>query len=151
MTLSQGEYQAIIDDQSKVITADIVWRRSRQILSAMEFRVNINNEEGYPIFLRGWYNPDSGKLSYSIIHRNVGRIYGLDLGAEHRNPDGRLIGETHKNYWWEGDHDKWAYSPEDITETWNNPIGVWEQFCDEVNLNHSGRMRPPIHPGRQLV
>ena len=40
-----------------------------------------------------WYSPTSGKLSYAIIHRIVGRIYGLDLGADHRNPVGEVVGE----------------------------------------------------------
>lgn len=41
--------------------------------------------------------------------RGVGRIYGLDLGAAHVNPDGAPIGETHKNYWSPGHRDKWAF------------------------------------------
>ena len=52
MTLSQGEFEAIIDDPSKGIATDIVWRRSH-IYRAREFKVDINTEEGYPIFLRG--------------------------------------------------------------------------------------------------
>ncbi len=84
MTLSQGEFEAIIQDQSKLIAADIVWRRS-DVLRAMEFRVNINNEEGYPIFLRGWYNPDSGKLSYSIIHLFIATWAGFTALTWERN------------------------------------------------------------------
>ena len=143
MTLSQEEFKAIINNQTKVIPENIEWRAGRNS-SALEFRSDIFIVEGHPIFVRGWFYPDSGKLSYSIIHRSVGRIYGLDLGAQHRNPDGQLVGETHKNFWREGYRDKWAYSPEDITAPWNNPFKVWEQFCAEANLVHSGTMSQQV-------
>ena len=92
----------------------------------------------------GWYNPLSGKLSYAVIHRTIGRIYGLDLGADHRNPGGDLVGEKHKHHHWKEDlRDREAYVPEDITEPWNRPVEVWKQFCNEANLRHSGIMHEP--------
>ena len=123
MTLSQQEYRTIIDDTSKVINENIVWEGAANS-PRREFRLDIESGEGYPIFVKGWYNPSSGKLSYSIIHRGVGgRIYGLDLGADHQNPDGKFVGEKHKNYWVPGYRDKWAYVPPDITEPWHRPRG----------------------------
>ena len=101
--------------------------------------------------MKGWYNPSSGKLSYAVIHQSVGRIYGLDLGAEHHNPDGTPVGEKHKNYWVPGSRDKWAYVPEDITEPWNRPLEVWRQFCTEAKLTHSGTMSQPAVQGRFLL
>ena len=142
MTLSQQEYDDIIADRSKRIDDNIVWE-GIQNSSAREFRIDIDSDQGHPIFLKGWYNPYSGKLSYAIIHRSVGRIYGLDLGADHRNPDGQSVGEKHKNYWVPGFRDKWAYVPPDITETWDRPADVWSQFCDEAKLTHLGTMIPP--------
>lgn len=142
MTLSQQEYNTIISDPTKVIHEDILWE-GHPSSSRREFRIEVESEEGYPIFLKGWYNPSSGKLSYSVIHRSVGRIYGLDMGADHQNPDGQWVGEKHKNYWVPGSRDKWAYVPPDITETWNRPVEVWRQFCAEANLAHSGVMTPP--------
>ena len=143
MTLSQQEYNAIIDDDTKVVAEDIAWQ-PRSNSPAREFRIDIDSDEGYPIFVKGWYNPFSGKLSYAIIHRSVGRIYGLDLGAEHRNPNGELVGEKHKNYWVPGSRDNWAYVPEDITETWNRPVAAWKQFCDEARLRHTGTIQYPL-------
>jgi hypothetical protein len=145
--MSQQEYDAIINDRTKVIEADIVWEGAGNSLTR-EFRMDIASDEGHPIFVKGWYNPRSGKLSFSIIHRTVGgRIYGLDLGAEHYNPDGKPVGEKHKNYWVSGYRDKWAYVPDDITGTWDRPIQVWEQFCAEVSLSHSGTIRHPDTQG----
>lgn len=142
MTLSQGEYDAIIADGTKRIEGDIFWG-SDQHSSAMWFRVDVDSDAGYPLFLQGWYNFYSGKLSYTIIYRGVGRIYGLDLGAAHVNPDGAPIGETHKNYWSPGHRDKWAFVPEDISHPWSDPVGVWAQFCAEARLEHHGIMHLP--------
>ena len=150
MTLSQQEYCAIIGDTSKVINENIVWEGVSNS-PRREFRLDIESGEGYPIFVKGWYNVASGKLSYSIIHRVAGRIYGLDLGAEHINPDGEPVGEKHKNYWVAGYRDKWAYVPGDITEPWSRPVAVWAQFCFEARLEHRGIMRPPNVQGSMLI
>jgi len=95
----------------------------------------------------GRYNPDAGKLSYTLVYEGVGRIYALDLGADHRNPDGALVGRTHKHTWTEEFRDRRAYAPSDITEPWYRPVDVWRQFCDQARLRHSGVMRPPAVPG----
>lgn len=150
MTLSQLEYNAIINDVTKVIPEDIAWEGAG-ISATRKFTVDIQCDDGHPIFVKGWYNPRSGKLSYSIVHRSFGRIYGLDLGADHVNPDGRSVGEKHKNYWVPGSRDKWAYVPGDITEPWNRPAAVWRQFCNEGNIRHLGRLRDPVIQGSMLV
>ncbi len=142
MPLSRPEYEALIGDDTKSIAGDIEWEGRPNTL-ARQFRVDIDSESGHPIFVNGWYNPNSGKLSYALIHRTVGRIHGLDLGADHCNPDGEFVGEKHKNYWVPGSRDKWAYVPDDITETWDRPVAVWAQFCAEINLRHEGTLREP--------
>ena len=52
---------------------------------------------------------------------------------------------THKVRWTPEDQDKLAYLPEDITAEWWEPVVVWEQFCAEANLKHTGTMIGPIH------
>ena len=150
MPLSKEEYEAIINDGTKVVTGDIEWAGPPRS-PARQFRIDIDSDEGYPIFVKGWHNPRSGKLSFAIIHRTMGRIHGLDLGADHYNPDGNRVGEKHKNYWVPGSRDKWAYVPEDITETWDRPVAVWVQFCNEVTLRHLGTMRDPATQGGMLI
>lgn len=141
--MTDDEFRAILDDNSKVITGNISWAEDSDHSPAQEFRVEVNSVGGYPLFIQGRYNGSAGKLSFSMIYRGIGRIYGLDLGAAHRNPDGERVGEKHKNYWRDGARDKWAYVPEDITETWNRPVSVWNQFCAELKLTHAGTMSPP--------
>ena len=142
MPLSKEEYEAIVSNGTKRISGDITWEGRRNAPSR-EFRVDVESDADHPIFIKGWYNSHSGKLSYALIHRISGRIHGLDLGADHCNPDGELVGEKHKNYWVPGSRDKWAYVPDDITEPWNHPVAVWAQFCTEINLRHEGTLQGP--------
>ncbi len=143
MSITQEEFDAILTDDTKEIHGDIFWRDDPDHSQSQEFRAEVYSLSGQSMFIQGQYIPLTGKLSYAIIHRGEGRIYGLDLGADHRNPDGIRVGEKHKHRWQEGYQDKWAYVPDDITEPWNRPVEVWRQFCDEANLRHSGIMSNP--------
>ena len=144
-TLQEADVVAIIADTTKVVQSDIVWRPDESIRGAQQFRVRVSSAERNDLVLRGWFNHHSGKLSYTLLTPQVGRIYGLDLGANHNNENGeRLIG-THKVRWTPEDQDKRAYVPEDITAEWWESVVVWEQFCAEANLTHTGTMIGPIH------
>ncbi len=143
MILSQEEFEAIIGDLTKRIDGDIKWSEDEEHSPAIDFRVEILSEVGYPLFLKGRYNALSEKLSYHIIHKGVGRIYGLDLGQDHKNPDGRFVGEKHKHRWKELERDKVAYVPADITASANQPVTVWQQFCLEAQIIHNGSLQTP--------
>ena len=143
MNFSQQEFESILTDKSKQVSGNIIWVADEDHSPASGFKTPIHSEAGYPLVVCGYFNPMSGKLSFAIIHQSSGRIYALDLGADHRNPDGDMTGDPHKHRWREGSGDNWAYSPEDITEPWNRPLQVWEQFCSEANVAHSGMMDEP--------
>ena len=85
----------------------------------------------------------AAKLSFTIISSERGRIYALDMGKPHRNPDRMVVGRTHKHYWTETDKSDWAYEPDDITAPSNRPTEVWRQFCQEARISHNGIMHPP--------
>ena len=146
---TEQELRYLLDDKTKQISEDIFWRDDQDHSPAKEFRVAIDSEPGWPISVNGRWNPDSQKLSFTLIHDAAGRIIGLDLGdVEHPNPKPnreRLVG-THKHRWTVAHRDKWAYSPTDITAEWHQPAAVWRQFCAEVHIIHSGVVHPP---GRQ--
>ncbi len=101
-----------------------------------------------PLRVIGRFNPGTRKLSYALIHGRAGRIYGLDLGATHQNPDKTLLRGAHKNRWKAGERDRFAYRPPDITAEWDDPLTVWKQFCAEANLRHSGVLEHPFRPDR---
>ncbi len=58
MPLSQQEYDAIIADETKIIAENIVWESSPNS-PTRRFRAEVDSDEGYPIFVDGWYNPSS--------------------------------------------------------------------------------------------
>ena len=144
MTISQQEFESILHDDSKMIEGNIKWQHDEDHSPAREFKEKVNSDAGNPLFIVGRYSDLAGTLSYALILRGVGRIYALDLGADHRNPDGELVGIKHKHRWSDGFRDKQAYVPEDITEPWDRPIHVWRQFCRQARIRHQGRMNPPI-------
>ncbi len=139
--LSQDEFEELIADPRKYIQTDITWTQERS--PWLGFRAEITSPAGYPLFLKGSYNPMVAKLTYAIIHHQAGRIYGLDLGQEHRNPDGQSVGEIHKHRWNEPLRDKQAYVPPDITALVTEPEKVWEEFCQEAKITHNGTMASP--------
>ena len=143
MTITQQEFEGILADDTKEITHDLIWRDDEDHSPAREFRAAVASEAGYPLFVVGRYNSVIGTLTYALIHRAAGRIYALDLGADHHNPDCNRVGEKHKHRWTDGFRDKQAYVPEDITESWDRPVEVWGQFCTEARIRHRGRMYPP--------
>ena len=141
-----ADYKAIMNDDAKSITENIVWHDADDDPTVQKFRVYVDYPDIIDVmFIDGRYNPGAGKLSYTLVVPSVGRIYGLDLGMDHCNPNGEYVGCTHKNYWVEGAEDNWAYPPEDITASWSDPVEVWRQFCEEAKIRHTGTMpSPPI-------
>lgn len=147
--MKQSEFEDLINDSSKVIEGDIRWNEDEDHSPTVEFRADLSSESGYPIFVRGSYNPEAKALTYAIIHRSYGRIYGLDLGKDHHNPSCEYVGEKHKHRWDERLRDKQAYIPNDITAPIDRPLDVWKQFCLEAKINHDGLMHHP--PPIQMV
>lgn len=140
--MNQGEYEALMFDETKRIERDLAWADDEHP-AAVSFRVEVSSDAGYPLSIKGYLNRRSCKLSFVLLHRAEGCIYRLDLGAEHPNLDGTRIGETHKHRWSEEMGIKDAYVPQDITATLDEPTRVWEQFCDEAHIHHAGSLGEP--------
>ena len=143
MQITEQEFGAMMDDVSKHIDGDITWVEDVDHAPAVEFRVEVRSEAEYPLFINARWSPAACTLSYTLIHRGTGRVYALDLGAEHHNPTCQHVGETHKHRWSSAFADKQAYAPPDITAPWNDPVTVWMQFCAEARITHHGVLHPP--------
>lgn len=143
MSLTNTEFQALIDDASKRIEGNIRWLEDEDHYPSVEFRVRVDSSAGYPLFARGSFNTLNKALSYTIVHSQAGRIYALDIGRDHRNPTGEFVGEKHKHRWTERFRDKFAYVPQDITAPSSDPVTVWAQFCAEAKITHAGILHPP--------
>ncbi len=143
MARSNTEFAAILDDESKRIYGDISWQEDEDHSPSVEFRAEVESDAGWPLFVRGSYNRLISALSYVLILKTEGRIYGLDLGKEHHNPQCDQVGETHKHRWTGEFRDKQALVPNDITASPSDPVTVWRQFCDQAKLKHNGSMKSP--------
>lgn len=150
MSLTDAEFASILGDATKSITGDIVWGEDEDHSPARQFRAEVASSAGWPLFINGYYNPQARTLSYALILRTEGRIYGLDLGKDHHNPECNQVGERHKHRWSKGLRDKEAYVPNDITAPVSDPVGVWRQFCTEARLIHHGEMKQPPPEQREL-
>lgn len=145
---SEHDFDALLADPSKEIRGDVTWTRDSGSSRAVCFRVGVHTNPPCPLIAVGRFDPSAGKLTFALIHRRAGRIYGLDLGAAHRNPDGAILRGAHKHHWKPGWKDRIAYRPPDITAAWDDPVTVWKQFCAEANLRHTGVLERPYAPGR---
>lgn len=145
--ITEREFDAILSDVTKRINQNIAWVDDPSHKPAVVFRVPIASDGRYPLQAFGRWNPKAGKLSYGLLYQGVGRIYGLDMGMQHRNPTGQPLDDIHKHSWTSEFRDQLAYVPEDITALWNEPLEVWRQFCAEAKVVHSGTLAIPIWQG----
>ncbi len=143
MPITRAEFEALIADPSKRIEGDIRWSDDEDHSPAVQFRVEVGSDPGYPIFVNGRFNALAETLSFTLVHRTTGRIYGLDLGADHHNPTCTFVGEKHKHRWSDAWKDKEAYVPDDITSDIHDVREVWRQFCKEAGLDHRGALEDP--------
>ena len=141
--MKQRDFETLLVDTTKEIRADITWNDDEDHSPSVEFRVEVFSQARYPIFVRGSYNVLAQTLTYALIHRSFGRIYGLDMGKDHHNPSCTNVGRKHKHRWIEQLRDKEAYVPEDITTLVTEPVSVWKQFCLEARISHNGVMYIP--------
>lgn len=147
MPLTDSELAAILDDETKRIRSDVAWKEDEDHSPAREFRVEVESAGGWPLFVQGRYNSAARRLNYTLILKTAGRIYALDMGKKHRNPEGEQVGEKHKHRWSERYRDKEAYVPDDVKAPVSDPVAVWREFCAEARIRHEGRMERP--PARQ--
>ena len=141
MPLTDAEFVSILGDQEKCIRNDISWTKDEDHSLAWEFRVE--SHQGWPLFVKGRFSRHAGTLNYALILKTAGRIYGLDMGKDHHNPQCDQVGEKHTHVWSEQHSDKVAHVPTDVNAPVSDPVAVWEQFCAEARIRHDGTMRSP--------
>ena len=150
MPITQTEFDVMMADTTKRISGDLEWREDDDHSPAVEFRAEVQSDPGYPLLVVGRCNRLAGTLSYTLIHRPTGRVYGLDLGADHHNPTCEHVGEKHKHRWTDVHGTKMAYVPADITASADETVLAWEEFCREARISHGGRLPVP-GPAQQVL
>ena len=144
MSLSDAEFDTILSG-SKRIEGNIYWTEDEDRSPARSFRAEVQTDSGWDIFVQGRYNRPASKLTYALILRAEGRVYALDMGRDHHQ-----VGEIHKHRWTEQLRDKNVYAPIDITASVHDPVGVWDQFCQEAGIEHDGRLAYPSYTERLI-
>src|SRR3972149_10125941 len=99
MPLTNAEFESILGEETKVVEGDIIWTDDEDHSPSVEFRVSVQSESGWALFIRGSMNPLVGALTFALILKTEGRIYALDLGKDHHNPSCDRVGERHKHRW----------------------------------------------------
>lgn len=142
MPLTDTEFAAILQD-AKEIAEDIRWLGDEDDSPALGFRAEVGSNGGWSLFVQGHHNRRIAKLTYALILRTEGRIYGLCLGNDHHNPQCNQVGPKHMHRWTERYRDKEAYVPSEITASASDPVSVWQQFGAAAGIRHQGRMFSP--------
>jgi hypothetical protein len=145
MIFTESAMKIILNDSTKIINGDIRWQKDEDHSPTVEFFVSVDCESGYPLRIRGSYNVKCQNLGFSMILGGNGRIYGLDIGTDHRNPKplNGNIGKLHKHIWKNAYKDKYAYVPDDITAGANEVLKAWQEFCVEAKITHCGTFEEP--------
>ena len=141
--ITDDEFDSIMKGEKR-IRGTVSWREDEDHSPAQVFRIDVESKNGPPMFVHGHYNVAAGKLSYALILKATGRIYALDLGTDHHNPECTQVGEKHRHRWSESHRDKIAYVADDITAGVSDPVAVWKQFCVEARIRHDGYMDQPV-------
>ena len=144
MTLSDAEFEEILSDRTKRIVEDIRWTPDPDHPPGMVFAAPIDSARRWPLTMHGSWYPQHRTLYLNVALTGTGAILRLCVGfSEHRNPEGARLGPVHKHRWTARLRDRQAYEPDDITADWDEPLIIWQQFCQEVGIVHLGTLFQP--------
>lgn len=75
--LTDKEFQDILNDPTKRIDGDIIWQNDEDHSPSVEFRTAVLSDAGWPLIVRGSYNPLIPALSYVLIRKSSVVYTGL--------------------------------------------------------------------------
>jgi hypothetical protein len=141
--VTDNELREILDDETKAITGDIQWGQDRTMSYVMNFRVKVENELGFPLWVKGSYNRELDKTSFTLFDQNTGRIYGIDSGQDHHNASCDWVGDLHAHQWNEITKDREATTFNWPSNEALTPVGLWREFCHTTGIRHDGVLSAP--------
>jgi len=139
--ITEDEIEDIIANVKKEITDTIEWSYKNGV---QKFKVDVQNEAGYPLKLVGTLSYRSGNFSFALL-LGKRRIRGLDCGKKvHHNPECTRIKGVHKHKWSDAYQDKEAYVPPDID--CSSIIEALKAFLEECNIQLKAVVKKPLIP-----
>lgn len=128
--------------EKKEITQDIAWIR-RPNKSWVVCNLPVKNPRHLKLIMHLNVNCILEKFTCVLLYGEH-RVRALDVNGSHENKHhNREVwrAKTHKHKWTDVCHDRFAYTPEDITGTTLEEVFV--QFCAECNISFQGKFKNP--------
>ena len=145
--MSDAELVVILNDETKTIDGDIRWSQDKSLSYVVDFRVKVENELGYPLWIKGSYNYELQKTGFALFSQDAGRLFAVDAGQDHHNRSCSYVGEIHLHTWTEATKDRDA-SPVEVNAT--DPLSLWRWFCASAKVIHVGALLEPPDPTKQM-
>jgi hypothetical protein len=143
--VTDAEFREILDDQTKTIEGDIQWTQDKTMSHVLIFRVKVENEPGFSLWVKGSYNRDLDKVSFPLFDQNTGRLFGIDSGQDHHNRGCQWVGELHVHRWNEATKDREAALFSLPSNAEMTPAALWAEFCRQAKITHNGGLpNPPV-------
>lgn len=57
----------------------------------VDFRVRVENENGYALWVKGSHNRELKKTSFTLFSQDTGRLFSVDVGIDHHNRDCKYV------------------------------------------------------------
>lgn len=138
------DIDAILDDPSKTIEGNIQWLPDPNHPSAWIFHAPVAHSGETPLVAHGTLQPGQDRLSYLLVLRAVGRVFGICWGYRHLNPSGETVPGPHIHRWTSEHLDRRVEPLGDAGDGASDPIAAWRQFCTRANIVHRGALHPPV-------
>lgn len=127
----------------KSITGTLAWERINGSECAS---LRVGNTQGQHIELRLRVHPKAPEQLHAMLIWRQLNVRRLDVRDDHVNDATGEVwrGKTHKHRWTDRYGDGEAYTPEDIPEPDDSPVGpthyrgIVEAFCRECNIDPEG-------------
>ncbi|HXX69640.1 MAG TPA: hypothetical protein VEK07_20825 [Polyangiaceae bacterium] len=131
MDLDEATVSTILSE-SKTLSATVLkFERKGPYLKA---RVAVQSATGYDLAVEVTCNPVVGKISACLFVKGVkpgwARIYGVDVGDDHHNPDCQMAGDPHRHNRWSVVHGcRFASPAPEFTSVTEEMVARFLQEC----------------------
>jgi len=113
-------------------------------------RGEVANSVGFDLALEVTWSPKTGKASLCLFARRVkpgwSRLYGIDLGDDHHNPDCNNTGDPHRHNRWSVTYgDRFGSGAPDLKG--KSVPEAFDIFVSECNISVRGALTMPSVQG----
>ena len=130
------EINAFIASSTKSLVGDVEWTPAMGVNGGFKFRRAIQYSGNRNIQVQIWCNTYRPKMSIAYFVPGIDRIYGFCLRVRHNG----LLDHRHHGH---KEIEKVTPLPDSIAMLVDNPAAVWEKFCAETSLTHTGTFSNP--------